>query len=418
VGRALAQEREAEAWIPAGARAALDALGPRDVVVGVHALNQSRSVKAVVDAWDAGLRGLAVARKAVILLVDAGSADNTVEAATADREAGEPVPLLPVALPAPVPRGRAILATLGAAAHLGARAWAVVDAGLASASREWAPRLLGPVLDGSVDCVLPAYDRAVTEGTLTTNLLAPLTRILTGRRVDEVLGGCGAFSASLADHLLGLDDLADDLSGPGTEMRLVVEALLVCDAVAVTPLGLKHLDPGVAPPDVSRTVVDVVGALFRLFERHVDTWPEGRRAAPVRRLGTTAAAPASPAEVSIERMVRAFRLGLKDLLPVWEQIMPEDTLGQLYTLGLLAADEFRFPPPLWTRVVADFLIGHHERRLPRDHLLRALTPLYLGRVAAFVRETQAGPASRIPGILEAVDRAFEAERASLAARWR
>jgi len=63
-------------------------------------------------------------------------------------------------------------------------------------------------------------------------------------------------------------------------------------------------------------------------------------------------------------------------------------------------------------------VAYHEQRLPRDHLLRALTPLYLGRVAAFLRETHVGTPARIPAVLEAVGRAFEVEKAGLAARWR
>jgi hypothetical protein len=117
-------------------------------------------------------------------------------------------------------------------------------------------------------------------------------------------------------------------------------------------------------------------------------------------------------------MVRAFRLGLKDLLPVWEQIMPEPTLARLYPLGLLGVDEFRLGPELWARVVSDFCVAYHERRLPHDHLLRALTPLYLGRVAAFLTEARALRADEVPEMLAAVGRAFEAEKDSLVARWR
>lgn len=117
-------------------------------------------------------------------------------------------------------------------------------------------------------------------------------------------------------------------------------------------------------------------------------------------------------------MVRAFRLGLKDLLPVWEQVMPEETLARLYPLGLLAADEFQFPPPIWARVVSDFALAYHERRLPREHLLRALTPLYLGRVASFLLEAQGTQRTRLPNVLEAIGQAFEAEKEFLRARWR
>jgi hypothetical protein len=47
-----------------------------------------------------------------------------------------------------------------------------------------------------------------------------------------------------------------------------------------------------------------------------------------------------------------------------------------------------------------------------------LTPLYLGRVAAFLREVQVQPVARIPAAVEAIGRAFEIEKAALVTRWR
>ena len=41
------------------------------------------------------------------------------------------------------------------------------------------------MLRGDADYVSPVYTRAVTEGTLTTNLLAPLVRSLFGKRLQE-----------------------------------------------------------------------------------------------------------------------------------------------------------------------------------------------------------------------------------------
>jgi hypothetical protein len=68
-------------------------------------------------------------------------------------------------------------------------------------------------------------------------------------------------------------------------------------------------------------------------------------------------------------------------------------------------------------VVADFAVSYHERRMPADHLLRALTPLYLGRVASFLLAARRRPAGAVAAMLEELARAFEAERAALAQRW-
>jgi hypothetical protein len=202
------------------------------------------------------------------------------------------------------------------------------------------------------------------------------------------------------------------------DLWLTTEALASGARVVETHLGRKTVDPPPTSPDLATTVARVVGALFRLLERYQAFWEGIRGSVAPPTTGDPARFLADPGGPHTERMVRAFRQGLKDLLPVWEQIMPEETLARLYPLGLLAADEFQFPPPVWARVVSDFALAHHERRLPREHLLRALTPLYLGRVGAFLREAREAPPSRLPNVLEAIGRAFEAEREFLRGRWR
>jgi hypothetical protein len=97
--------------------------------------------------------------------------------------------------------------------------------------------------------------------------------------------------------------------------------------------------------------------------------------------------------------------------------MSQDTLGELYPLALLPAEEFRLAPWLWAQVVSDFALAHHEHRLPRDHLYRSLAPLYLGRVAAFFNELREEPAAPAAVLLRVAE-AFEAQKPSLAARWR
>jgi hypothetical protein len=407
-----------ETALPPDGTAAVEALGPVEALVAVTALNQARTAPAVVTAVAAGLaRGFA-GRKTAVLFVDGGSQDGTLEAVNQQASADSTVPVASVRVAGRPGRGRAVLAALAAARHVGARAAGLVDAGLASVTAEWVEPLLGPALNGDADYVSPSYTRALTEGTLTTNLLAPLVRSLFGKGLQEVLGGCAAVSSAILDALPPAEEWADEPTGQGAEMRVLGQALAGDHALVEVHLGRKEVDPGAAPADLAHTLVDAVGPLFRLMERHAGEWQDVRGSAPVPRRGSAGPVPRAAGDVRPDRMVRAFHLGLKDLLPLWEQAVTEETLGQLYPLGLLGPDDFRFPPSLWARVIADFAVAHHERRLPRDHLLRALTPLYLGRVAAFVLETQAASS---PGAAEALERvylAFEAEKPALSARWR
>jgi hypothetical protein len=414
----LADGLALETVLPPEGTAAVEALGPVEALVAVTALNQARTAPTVVDAVAAGLARGFPGRKVAVIFVDGGSQDGTLEAVDRRPPGGPAIPVASTHIAGRPGRGRAVLAALAAARHVGARASGVVDAGLVSIGPEWVEPLLDPVLQGEADYVSPVYGRAITEGTLTTNLLGPLLRSLFGQRLQEVLGGCAGVSAALLEVLPPAEEWDDEPTGQGAETRLLGEALAGRRAIIEVHLGRKQLDPGAAPSDLAHTLVDAVGPLFRLMERHAVEWQDVRGSAPVPRRGRPGIEMPAAGDVRPDRMVRAFHLGLKDLLPLWEQVLVDETLGQLYPLGLLGPDEFRFPPSLWARVTADFAVAHHERRLPRDHLLRALTPLYLGRVAAFVLETQAGSLPRVADALERVCLAFEAEKAALSARWR
>ena len=117
-------------------------------------------------------------------------------------------------------------------------------------------------------------------------------------------------------------------------------------------------------------------------------------------------------------MIEAFALGLRDLTPIWEHIMTGETLGDVLTLDASDAARFRFPDDLWARVVYDFALGHHYGVVHREHLLRSLVPLYLGRTAAFIVATRHRNAATTEAHVEAVGAAFERQKPYLVERWR
>jgi hypothetical protein len=397
----------------------LDALGPTEMLVCVYGANQARSVAQVVEAAVKGVSGGLAGRASAVLVLDAGVGGDTAETTQAWARAHPPVPpVRGLRVPGPPVRGRAVLAALAAARYLEAGVCLLVDAGLVSLSPEGVENLIHPLLDGEADHVSPAFSHAPSEGALTTNLLAPLCRALYGRRLQQLVGACAGLSGGSLARLLEAEPWAGDLAGYGLEIRLAIEALTSGGRVVEAHLGRKVLDPGPAPADLATILTYTVGPFFALMDRYRAAWSASRGSAPVPAVGSPAVLLPEVGETQIDRMVRAFKLGLKDLLPVWEQAMPEDTLGQLYPLALLAPEEFLFPADLWARIIADFALAHHEHRLPRDHLLRALTPLYLGRTAAFLREAQTAPPGRVTAILDTLGRAFEAEKPRLDARWR
>jgi glucosylglycerate synthase len=67
--------------------------------------------------------------------------------------------------------------------------------------------------------------------------------------------------------------------------------------------------------------------------------------------------------------------------------------------------------------VYSFAQGYHRRVMNRDHLLRALTPLYLGWVGSFVIQMKDAGPEKVESRLEKLCNEYEARKPDLIAGW-
>jgi len=117
-------------------------------------------------------------------------------------------------------------------------------------------------------------------------------------------------------------------------------------------------------------------------------------------------------------MIESFRLGYQDLQGVWSQILSPAALLEYKKLSRLSETLFRLPDDLWARTVYDFGLAWHLRVMDRDHLLRAITPLYLGWAASSVLEMQTAGPEEVEARQERLCLAFELQKRYLISRWR
>ena len=184
------------------------------------------------------------------------------------------------------------------------------------------------------------------------------------------------------------------------------------------PLGAYRVQSATRTRDLPTMVAQSLGAVFAAMDRHPDLWLETRGSEPVPGYDDLAPSLTEPIAVDVERMIEAFRLGQRDLTTFWEHIMAGDTVGDVLALDVLDPARFRFPDDLWARVVYDFALGHHYGVVHREHLLRSLVPLYLGRTAAFIVATRGRSAAGTEAQVDAVGAAFERQKGYLVERWR
>jgi glucosylglycerate synthase len=407
--------------LPEAALAPADQLAPVDLAVGCLTYNNAETLGGVLETAAAGIARFPDVRAALVI-ADAGSSDATRECAAAatvpsvvvqhEAPAGERVAVPFHGVPG---RGAALRAAFSVARRLRARALVLIEADAVSATPEWIERLARPLLEEKADFVTAAYTRHRYEGTISRLVLAPLVRALYGRRLQHPVGGQQALSARLVEHLL----IHPKWSWTGPDVSdLWITGTAIADGFGVWEawLGTHHVRSRTRAIDLPAMIAQTLGAAFTVMQRHEDLWLEVRGSEPIPAVGEPVPPGVEPMAVDADRMLEAFRQGARDLTAIWELILAPDTLAEV--LALEDGSRFRFPDDLWARVVYDFALGHHYSVVHRDHLLRSLTPLYLGRTAAYVLATRNADAAATQASLEAVGAAFERQKTYLVEHWR
>lgn len=281
----------------------------------------------------------------------------------------------------------------------------------------WTHRLLEPILAESFDFVSVTYDRHPLDGALNTGVVYPFTRALYGVALRQPLGGEVALSMRFGARLLADADWRRDPGAAGGDAWLVGKALTTDARVCQAHLG-HWPGPIMERADPSEVLARVLGLVFTEAERHSARWQRIAATRPPQAFGTPGLPEGPAPQPDVPKLADAFRLGLRELAPLWHPVLPPSSLFELERTGAHAAATFRIEDRLWARVVYDFAVAHSLRSVERQQLLRSMTPLYLGWVASFTNELQVLDAAAAEERVERLCRAFESEKRYLVGRWR
>ena len=409
-------------------RRQIETMGGADIVVGIPSYNNARTIAHVVRAVAAGVAKYFPSQRAVLVNSDGGSTDGTPDI-VAGAELGTTRAILVTRPPRSIQKvitayqglpgkGSAFRTVFEIAGRLEARACAVVDSDLRSITPEWLHLLVAPVLEEGFDYVCPLYSRHKYDGTITNSIVYPLVRALYGRRIRQPIGGDFGFSGKLARHYLAHDVWGSDVARFGIDIWMTTTALVGDFRVCQAYLGAKIHDAKDPGAHLSTMLVQVTGSLFRQIETHAAKWLGVRGSESVPEFGFRYEVGVEPVSVDVGRMVRAFGQGVRDFEPLYAQFLDVETRRALGGLGGSAPEAFHMPTDLWAQTVYRFALAYHLRRLNPEHLLRCLTPLYLGRTASWVNQAAAFGAEEVEIELNALCERFEALKPHLADAWR
>ncbi|PWB58467.1 MAG: glycosyl transferase family 2 [Nitrosomonadales bacterium] len=406
----------------------IEKIGAADIIVGIPSFNNARTIGHVVRAVQAGLAKYFPTYKAVIVNSDGGSSDGTIDVvqntAVEDFNAillhhrVEPISKITFPYSGIPGKGSAFRSIFEIARTLGAKACVVVDSDLRSITPEWIELLVKPVLHGGFDYVAPLYHRHKFDGTITNSIVYPLTRTLYGKRVRQPIGGDFGFSGRLAQFYLTKDVWQSDVARFGIDIWMTTTAIANGFKISQSFLGAKIHDAKDPGADLSSMLYQVASANFDLMEEYAEVWAPIRGSDPVTTFGFEYTVGLEHVNVNIARMLNLFREGLNNLREIWVKILGSGDFREVERLSALSDGEFDFPLSLWTRVIYDYAIAFHQKKLPAEHLIKSLTPLYIGKTASFILAAKDMEGHEAEAEIEKLCMEFENSKDYLVTSWK
>ena len=397
-----------------------------DILVGIASYNNAKTIGHVVKAVDAGLAKYFPDKKAVIVNSDGGSADGTpdvVRNASFDHAAiflshpVYPAHRISISYNGIPGKGSAFRAIFQKAVELNADACCAVDADLRSITPEWIELLLSPVIKKGFDFVAPFYNRHKFDGTITNSIVYPMTRALYGHSIRQPIGGDFGFSGMMAEFYSKQDVWETHVARFGIDIWMTTEAIANNFKVCQTFLGAKLHDPKDPGADLSDMLLQVVVSLFNLTEKHFETWKNIRGLRDIPTFGFRYHVGLEPVRVNVERMLDIFRTGVRDLKPILLEILGPGDFGEIEIICQHSDKDFRFPIGLWVRVIYDYALTYHRKKMSSEHLLKSLVPLYLGKTASFIMEVADMGHDGAEAEIEKLCREFEERKDYLINNW-
>ena len=293
-----------------------------------------------------------------------------------------------------------------------ATACLMLGAGSHTMPAESIRNLAAVTLSPGADLVVAHYHPGPREGLLNSAILYPVTRALFCAKPRFPLAIDLGISIRMAERLATVAQRFTAASQEEALLWPVSEAAVAGFTIAEADIPTR-VSPLPATTDLNSLLNQIAGSLFSDIDPKASFWQRMRNTVSPRSISQVPE-PTEPLDVTA--MLESFHLAYSNLHEIWSLVLPPHTLLGLKHLSVMPQDAFRMPDNLWTRIVYDFILAYRLRTINRNHLLGALTPLYLAWVASHLILVHSGiPPERH---IEELAIAFETDKPYLVSRWR
>ncbi|MFZ5572810.1 MAG: glycosyltransferase [Thermodesulfobacteriota bacterium] len=399
-------------------REKIERLGQADLLIGIPAYLCDQSILHVIKTIRKGLDTYYHDAKALIMISDGGSTDDTREVAGSyDPKSFNIEKIITIYRGLPG-KGSALRAIFEVANFLKPKALAVFDSDLISISPLWIRNLLDPVLQG-YDFVAPDYRRYKHDATITNSIAYNLTRSLYGCRIRQPIGGDFGVSLNLARHYLNQEDIWEtDVARFGVDIWMTTTAIVGDFKLCQAPLGVKIHGEKDPAADLGPMYRQVVGTIFQLMELHADYWKDVRGSRDIPSIGEYPPEEPAPFTINQEDLFDYFKLGFANFSGVWDQVIDEQDMELIRKLVAGGPRELLMPIDAWVRIVYRYAGAFHSTTRQRMKVLNTMIPLYYARVASLVNELAEKSGDEAEKVFQEQALAFEELKDYLIGIWK
>jgi glucosylglycerate synthase len=359
-----------------------------DILVGIPSFNNVLTASYVLSQVTKGLDTYFPNLRSVIFVSDGNSKDDTLRSVKKVYLPSE-VKLIPAIYMGFPGKGSAVKAIFEAASTLKVKSVALVDSDLRSITPEWMQLLITPTMTGT-GFVTPLYNRFKYDGTITNFLCYPVTTSLFGKDIRQPIGGDFGLSIELVEDLLdsSMWELPD-VSRFGIDIFETLTALAKGYSVKQALLGVKNHDAKDPSSQLASMFRQVMNTMFTSIEQYESVWKEIRGVSKTPMFGEAKYEDTSETiEVSLPATIEAFISKYNRYLDIYSSILEQDIQQKFMQLNQLGDINVDFPSEIWAKTVYSFIAEFHKTpTFFRERLIDALRVLWIGRVAAFLKET-------------------------------
>jgi len=367
-------------------RKAIEQLGHADIVIGVPSYYSGLSIQHVIKTILKGLEEHFPDSRALIMVSDGGSTDDTRDFARMIETKSFNIAKIVTVYRGIPGKGSGLRAVFESAHFLKATATAVFDSDLISITPEWIKNILVPIFEG-YEYVAPDYSRYKLDGTITNTIAYNLIRALYGYKIRQPIGGDFGISLPLVKYYLDQDVWESDVAKFGIDIWMTTTAIVGGFKICQAKLGAKIHGEKDPAADLGPMFRQVVGTTFQLMERYEDYWREVRRSEEVPTFGNYIGQEPVPFEIDQDNLIEYFKMGFTNFGSVWKKVLERKDYRVVKLLAKsVAGEDFCLPIETWVRIVYRYVNAFHSTPRQRFKVLDTMIPLYYGRVASLVNE--------------------------------